>query len=91
MPYRAFDQIEVRCPKLGGEVTFGYCRQVNDGLPCSRALVCFEWKFPVLEYFKRVLKEKTLERCFFGQVEGRMEMILRTVDEAKKRVEQSQD
>lgn len=86
MPYRAFDQIEVRCPRLGGEVSFGYCRLVADGLPCERALICFERKFPVAEYFRRVLKEATFRRCFEETpAENRYQKLLRTVSQAKKK------
>ena len=31
-----------RCPQLGGEVTFRYCRKVNDGVPCAHLIKC--WK-----------------------------------------------
>ena len=85
MPYRAFDQIEVRCPRLGGEVSFGYCRLVADGLPCERALICFERKFPVAEYFRRVLKEATFRQCFEeGPTEDRYQRLLRKVSQTKK-------
>jgi hypothetical protein len=86
MPYRAFDKIEIRCPQLGGEVNFGYCRTVAQGLPCSRALVCFELKFPVAAYFERVLKPETYDRVFNTPQPGRLEKFLSTVHEAKKRV-----
>jgi len=85
MPHRAFDQIEVRCPRLGGEVSFGYCRLVSDGLPCDRALICFERKFPVAEYFRRALKEATFRRCFEeAPAEGRYQRLLRKVSQTKK-------
>ncbi len=88
MPYRVFDEVEVRCPRLGGEVTFGYCRQLSEGgLPCNRALICFELKFPVAEYFKRVLKEETFRRIFLDPEESRYDKILRTFAEATERVE----
>ena len=85
MPYRVFDEIEVRCPRLGGEVTFGYCRTVSDGLPCNRALICFERKFPVADYFRRVLRETTFRQCFEEPPpEDRYQSLLRTVSKTKK-------
>jgi len=83
MPYRAFDGIAVRCPQLGSQVSFGYCRQLRDGLPCQRALACFAPRFPVAEYFRRVLREETYRRCFAQPGEGRYEALLRVFRQAK--------
>ena len=89
MPHRAFDHLSVRCPKLGGTVTFSYCRTLDDGLPCNRALVCFERVFPVGQYFVRVLREQTFRRIF---IEGtakpdRVTQLLDEVALARERVE----
>ena len=87
MSYDVFDHVEVRCPKLGGEVTFGYCRLLQDGLPCRRALVCFEFKFPVDIYFQQVLKEETYTRIFTSVPENRVERLMNTVAQASQRLE----
>ncbi|MBW2527524.1 MAG: hypothetical protein JRI23_25305 [Deltaproteobacteria bacterium] len=84
MPYRAFDHVAVRCPKLGSEVTFGYCRSVSSGLPCERTLGCFEGLLPAEQYFRRVLKEETYERCFHSPPKDRYGALLETVAQAKR-------
>lgn len=86
MSYDVFDHVEVRCPQLGGEVTFGYCRVLQDGMPCQRALLCFERKFPVDEYFRTVLKEETFIRIFTTPPRSRVERFLDSVAEAQKRL-----
>ena len=86
-PYAAFDKIETRCPQLGGEVEFGYCRSMNSGLPCSRALVCFQLLFPVELFFRKALREETFAKLFEKPGEGRLERFLRTVSEAQERAE----
>ncbi len=83
MPYRAFDAVSLRCPQLGSQVSFGYCRQLSDGLPCKRALSCFAPRFPVAEYFRRVLCEDTYRRCFEQPGDTRYEALLRVFDRAK--------
>ena len=87
MPYRAFDKIEARCPQLGGEVSFGYCRAVNDGLPCPKALVCFEHKFPVVTFFQKILTEEAFSRCFETPGPSRLERLFKAVAEADKATE----
>lgn len=85
MPHRAFDPVSLRCPKLGSEVTFGYCRAVRDGLPCERALGCFEGLLPVEPYFRRVLRDETFDRCFEAPPPDRYGALLETVEQAKRR------
>lgn len=90
MPHRTFDQIEVRCPLLGGEVTFGYCRKLADGLPCHKALVCFAMKFPVAEYFRRLLKPETFQKVFLSPQPERMEKLLKVVGETVERTKEKE-
>ncbi len=88
MPHRAFDALTVRCPQLGGEVSFAYCRTLQDGLPCRRALVCFERRFPVTEYFTLVLKAKTYQRIFSAPAQNRLDTLLKiTTEERSKKSE----
>lgn len=75
-----FDELEIRCPRLGGSVTFDYCRKVADGLPCSRSLVCWEMQFPVMEYMKRILTEDEWEAVFNEDTQSRIEKILEIAD-----------
>lgn len=42
-----------RCPRLGGEVTFRYCRKVAGGKPCDRILACWENTFDVAAFLER--------------------------------------
>ncbi len=85
MPHRAFDDLEVRCPMLGGEVTFRYCRRLDQGLPCRRALVCFAHAFPVETYFRHLLHATTFERCFAPPEQGRYEHLLETFSKARNK------
>lgn len=83
MPQRAFDQVRVRCPRLGGEVNFGYCRRTQGALPCAKALVCYERKFPVADYFSLVLSEAAFKRAFLEPGEDKVARLLGLVEAAK--------
>ena len=69
----------------GGEATFGYCRVLEDGLPCRRALVCFERSFPVETFFRAILIEETFRRCFESAPADRVGRLLSEVEAARKR------
>lgn len=48
--------LERRCPRLGGPVTFGYCRMAaQDRNPCFKVFDCWWDRFDVVDYFKRRL------------------------------------
>lgn len=78
------DDLETRCPRLGGPVSFGYCRKVSGGLPCSRCLVCWELIFPVAQYMARALSPEEWKRVFESPTEGRLDQILKAAGQAKK-------
>jgi hypothetical protein len=72
-----FDTLTTRCPSLGGPVPFDYCRKLAQGLPCRRALVCWELLFPVAEYMVRVLTEEEWHRAFDSPPTPRLDVILK--------------
>ena len=54
-----------RCPRLGQEITFGYCRQETRGRPCRLILDCWWEQFEVRAFLRAHLPEETM-----AQVEG---------------------
>jgi hypothetical protein len=49
-----FDDKLTRCPRLGQEIKFSYCRQESGKLPCARVVNCWSPSFDV----EGLLKEK---------------------------------
>ena len=79
-----FDELDTRCPRLGGTIPFDYCRKVAEGFPCSRSLVCWEMQFPVIEYMRRILTEDEWETVFNQVPQSRMEKILEIADRCRE-------
>jgi hypothetical protein len=50
-----YDHLEIRCPRLGGEVTFAYCRKEASDLPCARIIYCWGAALPVETYLQESL------------------------------------
>lgn len=82
-----FDQLDMRCPRLGGTITFDYCRKVNKGLPCNRSLICWEAAFPVHEYMIRILDEDEWRKVFETPPTPRLDALLNAASEASSRLE----
>ena len=78
-----FDQLDLRCPRLGGTVTFDYCRKVSQGLPCSRSLLCWAPQFPVMEYMIRVLDQDEWQQVFEQPPQARLSSVLEAADKAR--------
>ena len=49
----AYDEmVNPRCPRLGQEITFRYCRNENQGLPCRKIVFCWGHRFDVLGHLR---------------------------------------
>ncbi|MEW6263670.1 MAG: hypothetical protein AB1641_11400 [Thermodesulfobacteriota bacterium] len=80
----SFDLLSTYCLRLGGPVTFGYCRGMADGRPCGRSLICWERMFPVDQYMSRILTEDEWREVFEATSPGRLETILREARKAEE-------
>lgn len=50
------DDLERRCPRLGGEVAFNYCKVGGDGkMPCFKVFDCWWERFDVVAHMKACL------------------------------------
>lgn len=82
-----FDHLVLRCPRLGGEVTFAYCRREQGNLPCRMALRCWQGLIPVEEYLRTFLTDEQWEHCFNAPLRDKLSSILEIADAAQKRKE----
>ncbi len=58
------NSLQIRCPRLGQQIHFAYCRQENMGLPCFKALDCWYMHFNVVEYLGQELSVIEWEESF---------------------------
>lgn len=78
------DEFLIRCPRLGHQIYFSYCRIEDNGLPCSKTLDCWYEHFQVEEFFKNELSEKEWEKVFEKQTKPKMLSLLEMIEQAKK-------
>ena len=79
------DDYQIRCPRLGHQIYFSYCRTENQGLPCLKTLDCWHTHFEVEVYLKEHLSEAEWEEAFQRQVKPKMLSLLELMEQAKKR------
>ena len=57
------ETMERRCPRLGGDVTFNYCKSCEQGqTPCFKVLDCWWERFDVVAYMKGCLSTEAFNR-----------------------------
>ena len=57
------ENLERRCPRLGGEVTFGYCKICGDkNTPCFKVLDCWWERFDVVAHMRACLTPEAFDR-----------------------------
>ena len=79
------DSIERRCPRLGGPVTFQYCRECGDGeLPCWKVIDCWWEYFDVVGFFQSILSEKQFKRVLMDRPESKVGSLVELIKRAKK-------
>ena len=50
------ERLERRCPRLGGDVAFGYCKVCGEGrTPCFKILDCWWERFDVVAHMQACL------------------------------------
>jgi hypothetical protein len=77
------DEVQVRCPRLGHQVYFGYCRAENMGTPCFKTLDCWHLIFDVVGYFKQHLSEEAFAAAFLNRGRPKIQTLVDLIHQAK--------
>jgi hypothetical protein len=81
--------LQLRCPRLGHEVTFGYCRQETNRKPCRLILNCWWVQFDVRAFLQAHLSEEDMaqvERANAALPPNKMSGLVDLVQQAKERL-----
>ena len=79
-----YDELIIRCPQLGGEAPFRYCRTVHENLPCRRMMVCWEFRIEISEFVSEHYSMDQIQRALAPPTRTRIETILELIEKAKK-------
>ncbi len=58
------DDKTIRCPRVGGEVTFRYCRFENNMLPCRWIAGCWQSQMDINAFLADHYSKEELDRIF---------------------------
>jgi hypothetical protein len=80
-----YNEIELRCPRLGGEVKFSYCVREGGDVPCPRTITCWQSFFPVATHLKNLLTEDAWERFSRHVPKDKVTTLIELIETARKR------
>ena len=78
-----------RCPRLGQEITFGYCRRETAGKPCRLILDCWWERFDVRSFLQAHLPEEGMaqvERAGVAPPPSKVLSLVDLIQRAKQRI-----
>jgi len=81
------DDFAIRCPRLGHQINFTYCRSENDGLPCFKTLDCWYNHFNVQAFLAKELTNKDYEKTFLQKGKPKILSLFDLIQQARERKE----
>jgi hypothetical protein len=80
------DDLERRCPRLGGPVTFRYCRFAgSDRSMCWKIADCWWERFDVMTYLRGILSEPELNALLAKRPKQKVSSIIELIEQARRR------
>ena len=79
-----YDDETIRCPRVGGEVNFKFCRSENNMLPCRWIIGCWQNKMDINGFLKDHYSTDELDQAFAPR-KSKLESLIGLVEKAKKR------
>ncbi len=82
-----YDEEKRRCPMLGHQVKFHYCRSCNRELPCSKIYDCWFQTFPVEAFMQEHYEEEVLKKIT-APPKPKMISLLELINRARANMEE---
>jgi hypothetical protein len=79
------DEYERRCPRLGGPVSFKYCRLfAQEKSPCFKIIECWWEFFDVYNHLKEDLPEEDFNQILIEKPKPKIQSLLELIKQAKQ-------
>ncbi|MBW1767341.1 MAG: hypothetical protein JRJ65_09865 [Deltaproteobacteria bacterium] len=77
------DEKTMRCPRVGGDVNFRFCRSENNLLPCRRIVGCWQMQMDINKFLDEHFSKEELDRAFTPP-KPKIESLIELIEQAKK-------
>jgi hypothetical protein len=77
------DDKTIRCPRVGGEVNFRFCRFENNMLPCRFIVGCWQGRINIEAFLDEQFSEEELN-IIFAPPKPKMDALVDLMEKAQK-------
>jgi hypothetical protein len=77
-----YDQEKIRCPRIGGEVIFKYCRTCGDPF-CHIIINCWAPRIDIGSFLAENYTPEQIQKCLSTRGSGRLSRILSATEPPK--------
>jgi hypothetical protein len=74
---------QIRCPRLGDEITFSYCLQESGDFPCSRIMRCWSLFFNIEQFLKEAMTPEKWDKFINFQNKDKVTNLIELIEAAK--------
>ncbi|MFO8090549.1 MAG: hypothetical protein R6U13_11970 [Desulfatiglandaceae bacterium] len=85
------DDFKIRCPRLGHQIHFSYCRFENHGSPCFKILDCWHAYFDVEEFLKNRLSREQWRELVNRRPAPKVLSLIELISQARKNAEKDEN
>ena len=78
------DEKMIRCPRIGGDVNFKFCRSENSMLPCRWVVGCWKGRIDIHKFLEEHFSEEEQSRIFLPP-KPKLESLMEMIEKAKNR------
>lgn len=89
LPAPPGDKFTIRCPRLGHQINFPYCRFENHGLPCFKTLDCWHTHFDVQAFLRNQLTQTDFKNLVQKKIPSKILSLLDLIEQARQSKEES--
>ncbi len=81
------ERLERRCPRLGGDVAFGYCKVCGEEeTPCFKVFDCWWERFDVVAHMQTYLSPEAFEALSASRPQPKVTSLVDLIHQARARV-----
>jgi len=83
------ERLERRCPRLGGDVAFGYCKVCGEGrTPCFKVFDCWWERFDVVAHMQACLSADAFDALSASRPQPKVASLVDLIRQAQARTAQ---
>ena len=82
-----YDNETIRCPRVGGEVNFLFCRSENNMSPCRFIAGCWQIRLDINKFLEAHFSNEELD-LVFTPPKPKLASLVEMMEQAKKRIKE---